>query len=86
MINIRVTIRNPWSDRFERFRTWWGATFWPHWFWEVDVFRSNDIFDFYLRVTPREDHQGIYLGLALMTWNLDISVYDGRHGPGDVFQ
>lgn len=86
MINIRATIRNPWSDRFQRVCTRWGPTFWVNWFWEVDVFRSSDIFDCYLRVTPGEDHAGVYVGLALLTWNLDISIYDCRHASSDNYQ
>lgn len=78
MINARITLRNPWSDRFETVKTW-AAKIGTNWAWEIDCFRSSDVLDVFVRVTPNTDHAGVFLGLGIMTWNIEFSVYDRRH-------
>ena len=79
MINFKFNIQNPWSDRFANICTWHGSTFIKHKFWEFQIYKSSDILDVFLKLTYRQDHAGIYLGVGLFGYNAEFQIYDIRH-------
>ena len=78
MIYINLSLKNPWSDRFEPVWSWSKRLF-EHKAVEVEVYRSNIIAEFGSRFTAREDHAGLTLGLGLLSYTLRAQVYDTRH-------
>jgi hypothetical protein len=78
MIYINLTIRNPWSERFEHVRAWAGQLSFNK-AWEIEIYRSDTIAEFETKITVREDHAGIMLGLGLFSYTLRAQLYDTRH-------
>jgi hypothetical protein len=78
MIYINLTIRNPWSDRFKIINAWSGQLL-KHKAWEVEIYRSDTIAEFESKLTVREDHAGITVGLGLFSYTLRAQFYDTRH-------
>lgn len=79
MINLRLSLTNPWWDRFETVKWWSGKTSFEHKFWECQIMRSDDIVAFDLRITARRDHAGIDLWLGLLGYAVNFNLYDDRH-------
>ena len=78
MIYINLSLMNPWSDRFEP--VWsWGKKLFADKAIEIEYYRSNTIAEFECRLTAREDHAGLTLGLGLFSYTLRAQVYDTRH-------
>ncbi len=86
MIYLQFNIRNPWSDRFENIKCWHGSTFIKNKFWELQLYKSSDIVDFFARVTHRQDHAGFHLGLGIFGINLEFQLYDSRHWDNEKNQ
>ena len=78
MIYINLSLMNPWSDRFEPIQSW-GKKLFKHKAVEVEYYRSNTIAEFESRLTFREDHAGLTLGLGLFSYTLRAQFYDTRH-------
>jgi hypothetical protein len=78
MIYINLTIRNPWSDRFEHVKAWSGQLFFNK-AWEIEIYRSDTIAEFESKFTIREDHAGVMLGLGLFSYTIRTQFYDTRH-------
>ena len=69
---------NPLSDRFEP--TWsWGKKLITNKAIEFEFYRSNTIVEFESRLTFREDHAGLTIGLGLFSYTLRAQFYDTRH-------
>lgn len=86
MINIKFSITNPWTDRFENIRCWWGRTGLPNKFWECQIMKSDDIIAVDLRITTRCDHAGPDLWLGLLGYAVNIKIYDSRHWDHETQQ
>ncbi len=78
MIYINLTIRNPWSDRFEPLSSVSGKLT-KHKAWELEIYRSDTVAEFETRVTVREDHAGLAIGIGLLSYTLRAQFYDTRH-------
>lgn len=78
MITINLTLRNPWSDRFEHVRVWSGRLF-KYKAWEVECYRSDTVAEVEARFTIHEDHAGLTVGLGLFSYTLRAQIYDSRH-------
>ena len=78
MIHINLTLRNPWSDRFEHIRAWNGQLF-KHKAWEVECYRSDTVAEVEAKFTTQEDHAGVTIGVGLFSYTLRAQVYDSRH-------
>jgi hypothetical protein len=69
---------NPWSDLFKP--VWsCGKTVTKNKAIEVEVYRSDTVAEFETRVTVREDHAGLTIGLGLLSYTLRAQFYDTRH-------
>lgn len=79
MISIQFNLRVPGSNRFRNIRCWHGTTPFAHKFWEVQIYKSADILDIFLRVLHKQDHAGIQTGLGLLGFNIEFQIYDNRH-------
>lgn len=79
MINLQANIRIPGCDRFENIFCWHGSTIFQNKFWELQCYKSADILDIFLRITHRQDHAGLHIGLGLFGFNLEFQIYDNRH-------
>jgi len=79
MINLQFNIRNPFSDRFSNSWTRLFDTPFAHKFLELQVYRSSDILDVFVRFTTRQDHAGLHAGIGLLSWNFEFNWYDSRH-------
>jgi len=79
MINFNFTIRNPWTQRFDILLLRTGPLLLPFWHWELQVNRVSDLVSVDFRVTYRQSHQGIFLSLALIGFEVIFNIYDSRH-------
>jgi len=82
MIYINLTIRNPWSDRFEHIRAWSGPLS-KNKYWEIECYRSDTIAEVECKFTVREDHAGLTIGVGLFSYTIRAQVYDTRHWDYD---
>ena len=78
MIYINFSLMNPFSDRFEPMLSF-SKRVSKNKAFELELYRSNTIIEFETRVTVREDHAGLTLGLGLFSYTLRAQVYDTRH-------
>lgn len=79
MISLHINIRNPWSNRFSNIKSWNGSTIMKNKFWEIQIYKSSDIVDFCVQLTHRQSHAGVFLGLGIFGYNLELQIYDIRH-------
>lgn len=78
MINLRLSITNPWSTIWDA--GWaWGKKLTKHKAWECQIYRSNVLLEGEFSITHRQDHAGIKLEFGLLTWCLSFNIYDTRH-------
>lgn len=78
MININLTLRNPWSDRFEHILARSGKIT-KNTAWEFEVYRCDSIAELETRFTIREDHAGVFIGVGIFSYVLKFQIYDSRH-------
>jgi hypothetical protein len=78
VINLNLTIRNPWSDRFEIVVSG-GKKITQNKAWEFEIYRSDTVVELETRLTIREDHAGVMLGFGLLSWTVRAQIYDTRH-------
>jgi hypothetical protein len=78
MIYLNLTIRNPWSDKFEIIAVR-SVRLAKHKAWEFEIYRSDTIAELETKVSVREDHAGFMLGLGLLSYTARFQFYDTRH-------
>ena len=78
MINLSLSIRNPWSDRWKCIKCWNGS-FTKHKHWEVQVDQTADIIALDFRYTIRQDHAGLFATFGLFGYEVILNIYDSRH-------
>lgn len=78
MISINFSLTNPWSDRFENV-TAWNKKLSENKSCELEVYRSDTIVELECRISVRQDHAGITLGVGLFGWTVRFQIYDTRH-------
>lgn len=79
MINISLSLSNPWSNRWRtmfckfgpigRYKAWEFNGYATHHFVEVDF-----------RLSLKGDHPGVFVTLGLTGYAIEFSIYDTRHG------
>lgn len=79
MINFRLSITNPWSDKFENLYCRAGSTPFKHKFWEFQIMRTDEIVCVDIRYTVKQDHAGLDIWLALFSYAVNFKIYDNRH-------
>jgi len=79
MINIQFNLRIPGSNRFRNIKCWHGITPFIHKFWELQIYKSADILDIFLRLTSKQSHAGLSCGLGFCGINMEFQIYDSRH-------
>lgn len=79
MINIRFSLTNPWSNKFETVYFSSGKTPIKNKFWEIQIMKTDDIVAFDFRVSARTDHAGLDLWLGLLGYSINLNFYDNRH-------
>ena len=78
MINLRLSIVNPWSSLWNA--GWaWGGKITKNKSWECQIYRCNTIAEFMFEFKTRQDHAGLRLEFGLLSWCLTFVVYDNRH-------
>ena len=78
MINLHVSLNNPFSTRFENVKCWYGPIS-KHKAWEVQIVKSNTILTFTLYTRLRQDHEGFDVTLGILGYELLFNFYDTRH-------
>ncbi len=78
MINLKLSIINPWSSLWDAGRAW-GGKLTKNLAWESQLYRSNVILEWVFEFTHRQDHAGLRLEFGLFTWCWTFIVYDTRH-------
>ena len=79
MINLRLSISIPWSERFKNLYAKVGKTPFKYKFWEFQILKSNDLITLDSRITTRQDHAGSNLELGLLGYEIHFTFYDNRH-------
>lgn len=78
MINIDLRISNPLHHKWSPIRAFFGKIT-DHIAYEINLYKSNTIVNLYLRVQTNGDHKGIFLILGLLSYDLELNIYDTRH-------
>ncbi len=78
MITLNLTLRNPWSDRFEN--VWYKVyAVARHKSIELQVYKSSIIAEVAVDLTTRQDHAGLRIELGLLGSNCIFNLHDTRH-------
>jgi hypothetical protein len=78
MININLSLINPFSDR-------WDMLWYRHGLvsqykaWELNGYRTHYLIELSLRLNIRGDHAGVNLELGLFGYSIELALYDTRH-------
>lgn len=84
MINFHFNIRIPGSDRFRNIKCCSGIVpFSQNKFWELQIYKGSDIVDFFVRITAKQSHAGIEMGIGFLGMNIEFRIYDNRHWNKD---
>lgn len=78
MININFLISNPYSNTWDLL---WGTNGLLTKFkaWEINLYRTNQIFEIYFLLNFNSDHAGLRANFSLFGYTLEYSFYDTRH-------
>jgi hypothetical protein len=80
MIYFNINVRNPrWWERFKNIKYWVGETPIKHKFWEIQIIKNDNLFQFEFEVTTQQDHAGLRLELGLLGYEIHFTFYDNRH-------
>lgn len=79
MLNLNISVSNPWSSRFENIKCWSGETFLKNKCWEFELLKTTDILLLSFAFTTRRDHAGLALEIGLFGFQAGFNVYDSRH-------
>jgi len=78
MINLNLSIENPWSDRWNTI--WFKNGLLPnHKAWEFNAYRTHYLVDFEFRLTRKGDHAGLQTMFGLVGYAVEFGLYDTRH-------
>lgn len=78
MINLELQIGSS-SVAFRNLFFKYGKTPMSHKFWELQIYRSPKLLNFIFQIKRYCDHSGVILGLGLLTFNIEFTIYDDRH-------
>lgn len=84
MINLKLSLTNPWWHRFENIRSYHGSTPFKNKFWEFQLMKSDEILAVDLRISTRTDHAGFDLWIGLIGYAVNLVIYDNRHWNPDT--
>ena len=79
MLNLTVSVTNPWSSRFENIKCWSGKTFIKNKCWEFELLKTTDVLLLSLVFTTKRDHAGLKLQIGLLGFQSCFTIYDSRH-------
>ena len=84
MISLQFNLRIPGSNRFKTIACWHGSMPLKNKFWELQIYKGADIVDLFLRFTHRQSHAGLQLGIGLLGFNFELTIYDIRHWNNEI--
>jgi hypothetical protein len=85
MIYFNFTLRNPWSGKFEhKFAA--SKKISKHKCWEFEIYQCDTVLELEGRISVREDHAGVMLGVGLFSYVMRFQIYDTRHWNFDKQQ
>ena len=79
MLNLTISVTNPWSSRFENIKCWTGKTFIKNKRWEFELLKTTDILLLSFALTTKQDHAGLEIEIGLFGFQARFNVYDCRH-------
>lgn len=86
MIDIKIEVTNPFSDRFETIGYYNRASFKKHKALEIQAMKTNEIISFNFHLSFNCDHAGVKLYLGLFGYSVDFHYYDTRHWDYEMKQ
>jgi len=79
MINVSLSIVNPYKNSYRHLFVRAGGTPFRNKFWEFEVLSTPEIVALMLRVSARCNHAGFELGLGFLGYGVRFQWYDNRH-------
>lgn len=80
MLNLNITLSNPWSKQTFKILFCKCIQLTKHKFFEIEaICGSGALFSAYFHITVRTDHAGVTSGLTILGVGGSISIYDNRH-------
>lgn len=81
MIQVSLSLRNPWGNRqkYEPIREGVYETPFKHKYLELNVYRDDNLLTLSMNLTHRQDHAGLDVHLGFAGYNLHVNLYDNRH-------
>jgi len=82
MFNFALSIRNPWLRHYSSWDTVYNKLFktpFKHKYLEFEIARTQAIIGVSINCTTRQSHPGVYLSIALFSYDVALDFYDHRH-------
>ena len=79
MINLSLTLMNPWGKRWSNIWSRSYKTPFENKFLELEVFKDTTVVSFMFRLATRQSHGGLMIELGLLGYSLSFNFYDNRH-------
>lgn len=73
-VNLRLSDLSRWRSILSKF-----GRLTENWGWEFNVYKNGVLLALSLEIRLTGDHRGIELGAGLLSYELDLSIYDRRH-------
>lgn len=78
MLNISLTIMNPWNDRWDMGKCFSGRIT-KNKSWELQFPKTNTILCVEFKLTTKQDHAGLYTEFNVFGRGVIFQIYDNRH-------
>lgn len=78
MINLNLSIKNPFSNRFANLLNRSGKLS-KHRAWEFEILKANCILNFCIAFNTQCDHAGLKVEFGLLGYEMYFQIYDTRH-------
>jgi len=78
MLHVGFKLYNPFSNRFSTL-WYYNGFITKHKSFEIQLVKTNYIFEVAVDATTQKDHAGVNLDLSLLGYSLNLNVHDIRH-------
>lgn len=79
MIQLHLSLRNPFSHKFNPIRSWHGNTIFENKCWEFAIYQDNIVISLDVSITQQQDHAGFRIGIGVLGYCVEFDWYDNRH-------
>jgi len=79
ILGLNLSIQGWFPEQYSEVKSWDGVTPIQHKHWTFTLLRTSDLVEVSAKYTWRRDHAGLTVALSLLSWSLELEIYDHRH-------